>query len=89
MRGGSLPPDPSRERDNEMDNDSCENTTHLPADDDAYATADEQFMLDEDYERRLRHAPRVRRDILITAEDRRLGLEDIRQAQERYKELTT
>ena len=62
--------------------------TPLPSDADAYAAADEQFQIDEDYERRLRHAPRTRRDILITDEDRRLGLEDIRQAQERYKKAT-
>ena len=71
-----------------MENDSCENMTPLPSDADVYAAADEQFQIDEDYERRLRHAPRIRRDILITDEDRRLGLEDIRQAQERYKKAT-
>ena len=72
-----------------MDNDSCENMTSIQSDADVGSAADEQFERDEDYERRLRHAPRVQRDILITAEDRRLGLEDIRLARQRYKELTT
>ena len=63
--------------------------TPLLSDADVYAAADEQFERDEDHERRLRHAPRVQRDILITDEDRRLGLEDIRQAQQRYRRLAT
>ena len=72
-----------------MENDSCENMTPLPSDADACAAAGEQFDRDEDYERRLRHTPRIRRDIPITAEDMRLGLEEIRLTQQRYKELTT
>ena len=68
---------------------STENTTPLVFDDEAHAAADEQFERDEDYERRLRHAPRIRRDILITDEDRRLGLEDVRLTQERYQRLTS
>ena len=72
-----------------MDNNSCENMTPLLSDADVYAAADEQFERDEDYERRLRHAPRTQRDILITDEDRRLGLEDVRLTQERYQRLTS
>ena len=49
--------------------DPTENTTPLPSDADAYAAADEQFELDEDRARSLRHAPIIRRDIPIIAED--------------------
>ena len=68
-----------------MNNDSYENMTHLPSDAEAYAAADEQFELDEDYERSLRQAPRTKHTYPpITDEDIRLGEQDIREAQQKY-----
>ena len=69
------------------DNDPCENLTPLPSDADAYAAADERFELDEEHEHTLRWAPRNGRDIPISDEDWEAGLEEIRQAQQRYRDI--
>ena len=54
-----------------------------------YTDPDDQFQIDEDHARRLRQAPRTKHNYPITDDDRRLGQEDIRQAQQRYADMLT